>query len=161
MFGPGLRDRAAAGRGLPPGAGRPARPLGWRADGGADYGPLGTFARGKLDLGKVRRHWVEILRLTGSIYTSEVSAYDVVRALQRDGHPTALGEAIATYGRIFKTFHGRGSARMLRILTRKRQLVSAGQGYRTSSLVTAVRFLLATGRGRRPGTLGLRGAGGG
>jgi hypothetical protein len=29
----------------------------------------------------------------------------VVRALQRDGHPTALGEAIATYGRIFKTLH--------------------------------------------------------
>jgi TnpA family transposase len=25
--------------------------------------------------------------------------------LQRDGHPTALGEAIATYGRIFKTLH--------------------------------------------------------
>jgi len=78
---------------------------GWRAEGGADYGPLNTFARGKLDLGKVRRHWAEILRLTGSIYTSQVSAYDVVRALQRDGHPTALGEAIATYGRIFKTLH--------------------------------------------------------
>ncbi len=25
--------------------------------------------------------------------------------LQRDGHPTALGEAIAMYGRIFKTLH--------------------------------------------------------
>ena len=25
--------------------------------------------------------------------------------LQRDGNPTALGEAIATYGRIFKTLH--------------------------------------------------------
>ena len=78
---------------------------GWRADPGADYGPLDTFARGKLDLAKVRRHWDEILRLTGSIYTSQVSAYDVVRALQRGGHPTALGEAIATYGRIFKTLH--------------------------------------------------------
>ncbi len=78
---------------------------GWRAGNGADYGPLNTFARGKLDLGKVRRHWGEILRLIGSIYTSEVSAHDVVRALQRDGHPTALGEAIATYGRIFKTLH--------------------------------------------------------
>ena len=78
---------------------------GWRAGSGADYGPLNTFARGKLDLGRVRRHWEEILRLIGSIYTSEVSAYDVVRALQRDGHPTALGEAIATYGRIFKTLH--------------------------------------------------------
>ncbi len=32
-------------------------------------------------------------------------AYDVVTMLQRDGHPTALGEAIAMYGRIFKTLH--------------------------------------------------------
>jgi TnpA family transposase len=78
---------------------------GWRADTGADYGPLNTFARGKLDLTKVRRHWNDILRLIASIYTSKVSAYDVVRMLQRDGHPTALGEAIATYGRIFKTLH--------------------------------------------------------
>ena len=29
----------------------------------------------------------------------------VVRMLQRDGHPTALGEAIASYGRIPKTLH--------------------------------------------------------
>lgn len=78
---------------------------GWRADNGADYGPLNTFARGKLDLGKVRRHWGEILRLIATIYTSKVSASDVVRALQRDGHPTALGEAIATYGRLFKALH--------------------------------------------------------
>jgi TnpA family transposase len=78
---------------------------GWRADNGADYGSLNTFARGKLDLGKVRRHWGEILRLIATIYTSKVSASDVVRALQRDGHPTALAEAIATYGRIFKTLH--------------------------------------------------------
>jgi TnpA family transposase len=78
---------------------------GWRADAGADYGPLNTFARGKLDLTKVRRHWKDILRLIASIYTSKVSAYDVVRMLQRDGHPTALGEAIATYGRVFKTLH--------------------------------------------------------
>ena len=55
--------------------------------------------------GKVRRHWGEILRLIATIYTSTVSASNLVRALQRGGHPTALGEAIATYGRIHKTFH--------------------------------------------------------
>lgn len=32
-------------------------------------------------------------------------AYDVVTMLQRDGHPTALGEVIAGYGRIFKSLH--------------------------------------------------------
>lgn len=59
---------------------------GWRTGDGADYGSLDTFARGKLDLGKVRRHWGEILRLIATIYTSKVSASDLVRALQRDGH---------------------------------------------------------------------------
>jgi TnpA family transposase len=82
---------------------------GWRiisADSlGADYGPLNTFARGKIDLGKIRKMWPDMLRVIASIYTGAVRAYDVVTMLQRDGHPTALGEAIASYGRIFKTLH--------------------------------------------------------
>jgi TnpA family transposase len=41
----------------------------------------------------------------GSIYTGSIRAVDVVRMLQRDGHPTPLGEAIASYGRIFKSLH--------------------------------------------------------
>jgi TnpA family transposase len=53
----------------------------------------------------VRHHWSEILRVIASIYTGTVRAYDVVTMLQRDGHPTALGEAIAAYGRIFKSLH--------------------------------------------------------
>ncbi len=53
----------------------------------------------------MRRHWPDILRVVGSIYTGAVRAYDVVRMLQRDGHPTPLGEAIASYGRIFKSLH--------------------------------------------------------
>ena len=78
---------------------------GWRISKTADYGPLNTFARGQIDLAKVRAHWHDILRVVISIYTGEVRAYDVVRMLQRDGHPTALGEAIASYGRIPKTLH--------------------------------------------------------
>ena len=78
---------------------------GWRISPSADYGPLSTFARGRIDLARVRAHWPDILRVVVSIYTGEVRAYDVVRMLQRDGHPTALGEAIAMYGRIPKTLH--------------------------------------------------------
>ena len=78
---------------------------GWRIEKNADYGPLNTFARGQIDLKRVRAHWHDILRVVVSIYTGEVRAYDVVRMLQRDGHPTALGEAIASYGRIPKTVH--------------------------------------------------------
>ncbi|MGE5135249.1 MAG: Tn3 family transposase [Gemmatimonadota bacterium] len=78
---------------------------GWRIKGDADYGSLNTFARGKIDLAKIRRNWEDILRVVASIYTGTVPAYDVVTMLQRDGHPTALGEAIAMYGRIFKPLH--------------------------------------------------------
>jgi Tn3 transposase DDE domain len=78
---------------------------GWRIDPHADYGPLNTFARGKIDLARVRTHWPDMLRVVASIYTGTVRAYDVVTMLQRDGHPTALGEALAAYGRIFKTLH--------------------------------------------------------
>ncbi|MGH3190136.1 MAG: Tn3 family transposase, partial [Streptosporangiaceae bacterium] len=78
---------------------------GWRLDAGADYGPLNTFARGKIDLARIRKNWPDILRVVASIYTGSVRAYDVVTMLQRDGHPTALGEAIAAYGRIFKSLH--------------------------------------------------------
>lgn len=65
---------------------------GWRINADADYGSLNTFARGKIDLGRVRKHWDEILRVIASIYTGTVRAYDVVTMLQRDRHPTALGE---------------------------------------------------------------------
>ena len=66
---------------------------------------MNTFARGKVDLGKIRRNWEDVLRVVASIYTGTIRACDVVAMLQRDGHPTALGEAIAMYGRIFKSLH--------------------------------------------------------
>jgi TnpA family transposase len=78
---------------------------GWRINPGADYGPLNTFARGKTDLARIRRNWEDILRVVASIYTGTVRACDVVAMLQRDGHPTALGEGIAACGRIFKSLH--------------------------------------------------------
>jgi len=77
----------------------------WRIDRDADYGPLNTAARGRIDLERIRRHWPDILRVVASIYTGAVRAYDVIRMLQRDGRPTPLGEAIQAYGRIFKSLH--------------------------------------------------------
>jgi TnpA family transposase len=77
----------------------------WRVDPAADYGPLNTAGRGKIDLGAIRRHWPDILRIVASIHTGEVRAYDVIRMISRDGHPTPLGHALAHYGRIFKTLH--------------------------------------------------------
>jgi TnpA family transposase len=77
----------------------------WRIDRDADYGPLNTAARGLIDLDRIRRHWPDILRVIASIYTGAVRAYDIIRMLQRDGKPTPLGEAIQSYGRIFKSLH--------------------------------------------------------
>jgi hypothetical protein len=47
---------------------------------------LNTFARGNSTWARSGRHWGEILRLIVTIYTSTVSASDLVRALQRGGH---------------------------------------------------------------------------
>lgn len=77
----------------------------WRVDAGADYGVLDKAARGRADLDKVRRHWPDVLRVIASVHTREISAHDVIRVLQHDGRLTDLGEAIANYGRIFKTLH--------------------------------------------------------
>ncbi|WP_231957044.1 MULTISPECIES: transposase [unclassified Actinoplanes] len=77
----------------------------WRIDRSADYGPLDATARGIIDLDRIRRHWPDMLRIAGSIHTWQVSAYDVLRVLSAGGNLTQLGEALAAYGRIFKTLH--------------------------------------------------------
>ena len=41
----------------------------WRIDPRADYGPLNPLARGRIDLGKVSRHWDDMARLAGSLRT--------------------------------------------------------------------------------------------
>ncbi|MER5327156.1 Tn3 family transposase [Streptosporangium roseum] len=58
-----------------------------------------------IDLGRIERHWKDILRIIGSIHTGAVRAHDVIRMLSHDGRPTPLGDAIAHYGRIAKTLH--------------------------------------------------------
>lgn len=71
----------------------------------ADYGVLDRAARGRVDLGKIAAHWPDILRIIASVHTREISARDVIRIVQHDGRLTALGDALAHYGRIFKTLH--------------------------------------------------------
>jgi TnpA family transposase len=77
----------------------------WRIDPAANYGALDKTARGRVDLDKIARHWPDILRVIASVHTRDISAHDVIRILSRDGRLTGLGEAIAHYGRIFKTLH--------------------------------------------------------
>ncbi|ORI20697.1 Tn3 family transposase [Rhodococcus sp. 1168] len=77
----------------------------WRIEPAADYGPLNTAARGRIDLGKISAHWEDMCRVAVSMNRGEVSAHEVTRMISRDGNPTSLGHAIAHYGRIFKTLH--------------------------------------------------------
>jgi TnpA family transposase len=77
----------------------------WRIDAAAHYGPLDAAARGRIDLGRIRWHWPDICRLVASVHTGAVSAHDVIRMLAPAGRSTQLGEALAHYGRIFKTMH--------------------------------------------------------
>ena len=46
-----------------------------------------------------------MLRVVGSLMTHQVRAYDMLRMLGRDGHPTPLGQAFAEYGRIAITLY--------------------------------------------------------
>jgi len=75
----------------------------WQINPTADYGPLNTAARGKINLRRIRTHWPDITRLAASIHTGAVSAHDVLRMLQHGGNPARGGPG--HYGRIFKTLH--------------------------------------------------------
>lgn len=77
----------------------------WRIDAGADYGPLDRAARGRIDTEKISGHWDDMCRIAVSMHAGEISAHEVTRMISRDGTPTSLGQAIAHYGRIFKTIH--------------------------------------------------------
>ena len=77
----------------------------WRIDGTADYETMTATARGTIDTDRIRSHWPDMLRVVASIHTDTISAHDVIRVLAAGGRPTQLGEAVAHYGRIFKTLH--------------------------------------------------------
>ena len=66
----------------------------WRVDAGADYGPLNALARRRVNLARVGESWPDMLRVGGSLNTTgTVRAYDLIRMLSRDGHPSRLGRA--------------------------------------------------------------------
>jgi TnpA family transposase len=77
----------------------------WRTNPSADYGPLDLAARGRIDLARVTRHWPDIVRVVASVHSGQICASDAMRMLQRGGNPTQLGDALAHFGRIFKTLH--------------------------------------------------------
>ncbi|MBB4914904.1 Tn3 family transposase [Streptosporangium saharense] len=77
----------------------------WRFDLGADYGPLEPVSRQRIQAERISAHWEDMLRVAGSLQTSKVRAYDLLRMMTTGDRMTGLGEAFAHYGRIFKTLH--------------------------------------------------------
>lgn len=77
----------------------------WRIDPTADYGAANDLARHRIRPSRITPHWPDMLRIAGSLVTGTVRAYDLIRALGRDGNPTPLGQAFTEYGRIAKTQH--------------------------------------------------------
>jgi TnpA family transposase len=69
------------------------------------YGPLEPIARNTVNVAKIATQWPDMLRVAGSLVTSQVRAYDLLPMFGRDGHPTPLGQAFIEYGRIAKTLH--------------------------------------------------------
>ncbi len=77
--------------------------IGKQAIGG--YGPLEPIARNTVNVAKIATQWPDMLRVAGSLVTNQVRAYDLLRMLGRDGHPTPLVQAFIEYDRIAKTMH--------------------------------------------------------
>jgi TnpA family transposase len=77
----------------------------WRIDRTADYGPLDSLARHRVDVELIRRNWEDLLRLAGSLKLGRIHAGAIMRVLQAKDRPTTLARALAELGRIIKTLH--------------------------------------------------------
>lgn len=77
----------------------------WCLDRNADYGPLKSLARNRVNPKLILAHWDDILRVLASLSTGTVRASELLRVLQGGGRPTPLGRAIAELGRAAKTLH--------------------------------------------------------
>ena len=70
------------------------------------YGRLSELGLRRVNIALIRQHWPQMLQVAGSLVTSQVRAYDLIRMMTADGRrTTGLGRAFAHYGRIFKSMH--------------------------------------------------------
>ncbi|WP_007517809.1 Tn3 family transposase [Pseudofrankia saprophytica] len=72
----------------------------YRADPGADYGPLNPLTRDRINLGQIAANWDDVLRVAGSLHSGTIKASEVLRVLAPGGKPTPTGKAIMEIGRL-------------------------------------------------------------
>ena len=77
----------------------------WRMDKTADYGPLNSLARHRINQPLISRNWDDMLRVAGSLKMGKVSASELIRSLFRTKRPSTLTRAISELGRIPRTLY--------------------------------------------------------
>ncbi|MFP3969687.1 Tn3 family transposase, partial [Actinomadura fulvescens] len=69
------------------------------------WGAFNTLALRRVSVPVIVAEWEDMMRVAGSLATSKVRAYDLIKVMTAGGRLTGLGNAFAHYGRIFKTLH--------------------------------------------------------
>ncbi|MFJ2818480.1 Tn3 family transposase [Streptomyces sp. NPDC087294] len=72
----------------------------YRADPQADYGPLNTLTRDRINLQHITANWDDVLRVAGSLHSGTIKASEVLRVLAPGGRPTPTGKAVMEIGRL-------------------------------------------------------------
>lgn len=69
------------------------------------WGAFNTLSLRRVSVPAILAEWDDMMRVAGSLATSKVRAYDLIKMMTAGGRLTGLGNAFAAYGRIFKTLH--------------------------------------------------------
>jgi hypothetical protein len=77
----------------------------YRINSSANYGPLNSVARHRINTDLITRNWDDLLRVAGSLKLGFVSAHDLMRTFQGSGRNCTLARALSEYGRIGKTLY--------------------------------------------------------
>src|SRR5437870_3548440 len=77
----------------------------YRINSSANYGPLNSIARHRINTDLITHNWDDLLRVAGSLKLGFVSAQDLMRTFQGSGRNSTLARALGDYGRIGKTLH--------------------------------------------------------
>lgn len=72
----------------------------YRADPAADYGPLNSLIRTRVNTGLIADNWDDLLRVAGSLLTGAVRPAELFRYLAGGGTPTPIGRALIELGRL-------------------------------------------------------------
>lgn len=77
----------------------------YRTDPSADYGPLNTLTRSRINTGLITDAWDDLLRVAASLRSGAVKASELFRYLAGGGTPTPIGRALMELGRLDRSIY--------------------------------------------------------